>query len=150
VGIVIGSLVVVPTYEVIVRSTALATERMPAASALSWRATSEAVAGGFSHLPPHGLRAAGLAFAVGLVLSTLGRARWGRYLPSPVAVGIAFITPLSMSATFLLGALAIVVLRRRLPSFTDSDAHALGAGALAGESIVGVLIAILTSANILH
>lgn len=150
VGIVIGGLVVVPTYAVIVNSTPLATERMPAVSALSWRATSEAVAGGLAGLPAHGLQAALVAFAIGVGLSVSGRLRWGRHLPSPVTMGIALITPLSMSATMLLGASAIVLARRRFTRFSDADAHALGAGALAGESIVGILVAILTSAGLLH
>jgi len=150
VGVVVGSLVVAPTYAVIVNSIPLGTERMPAVSALSWRATSEAVAGGLSSLPRYGAQAAVMAFALGLSLSLAGRMRWGRALPSPVTIGIALITPLSMSATMLLGAAAIVVARRRFATFTDADAHALGAGALAGESIVGILVAVLTSAGVLR
>jgi uncharacterized oligopeptide transporter (OPT) family protein len=150
VGIVVGSLVVVPTYAVIVNAIPLATERMPAVSALSWRATSEAVAGGLASLPRHGLHAAAVTFVLGLGLSLAGRLRWGRYLPSPVTAGIALITPLSMAATMLLGAAAVPLVRRRFRSFSDADAHALGAGALAGESIVAILVAILTSAGVLH
>ncbi|HEX2658831.1 MAG TPA: OPT/YSL family transporter [Polyangia bacterium] len=150
VGVVVGSLVVVPTYAVIVDAIPLATERMPAVSALSWRATSEAVAGGLASLPRHGLQAAVVAFVLGLGLSLTGRLRWGRHLPSPVTVGIALITPASMAATMLLGAAGVAVARRRFASFSDADAHALGAGALAGESIVAILVAILTSAGVLH
>jgi len=145
VGVLLGSVVVVPTYLAIVRTTPLGTEVMPAVSAQSWRATAAAVAGGLSHLPPHGLHAAVAAFALGLVLSVVARGRAGRFLPSPVVMGIALITPLSLSAAALAGAALVTLLRRRLPSFTDADAHALGAGALAGESLIAVILAIAAS-----
>ncbi|HEY8927197.1 MAG TPA: OPT/YSL family transporter, partial [Polyangia bacterium] len=105
----------------------------------------EAVGGGLSKLPPYGLQAAIAAFALALGLSVAARGRAGRFLPSPVVMGIALITPLSLSAAALLGAAAVELVRRRLPSFGDPDAHALGAGALAGESLVAVILAILAS-----
>jgi len=145
VGVLVGSVVVVPTYLAIVHTTPLGTEVMPAVSAVSWRATAEAVAGGLSKLPAHGLPAAVAAFALGLVLSAAARGRLGRYLPSPVVMGIALITPLSLSAAALVGAAAVAIVRRRLRAFSDADAHALGAGALAGESLIAVILAILAS-----
>jgi putative OPT family oligopeptide transporter len=147
IGVVLGSLVVVPTYLAVARVNPLGTERMPAVGALSWRATAEAVAGGLSGLPPHGLHGAAVAFALGLVLSAASRGRAARFLPSPVAIGIALIAPMSMTTTMLMGAAAVALVRRRWSSFTDADAHALGAGALAGESVVGVLLAVLASAG---
>ena len=145
VGVLIGSVVVVPTYLAIVHTRPLGTEVMPAVTALSWRATAEAVGGGLSRLPPYGLQAALGACLLALVLSVAARGRAGRFLPSPVVMGIALITPLSLSAAALVGAAAVAFLRRRFPSFSDPDAHALGAGALAGESLVAVILAILAS-----
>lgn len=145
VGVLLGSVVVVPTYLAIVRTTPLGTELMPAVSAVSWRATAEAVAGGLSKLPPHGLHAAVFMFALGIVFSVAARARAGRFLPSPVVMGIALITPLSMSAAVFAGAAGVALVRRRFSSFSDADAHALGAGALAGESLVAVILAVLAS-----
>ncbi|HEY4186055.1 MAG TPA: OPT family oligopeptide transporter [Polyangia bacterium] len=143
VGVLLGSVVVVPTYLFVIGANPLGTERMPAVAAISWRATAQAVSGGLAGLPAHGLQAALAGFAVGLVLSILGRGRWGRFLPSPVAMGIGLITPVTMSAPILLGAGAIALGRRRWPSLANGDDHALAAGALAGESLMGVLLAIL-------
>ena len=145
VGVLLGSLVVVPTYLAILRTTPLGTEQMPAAGALTWRATAQAVSGGLSHLPAYGWQAAALTFVLGLGLSAAARTRVGRFLPSPVIIGIALIIPFSLSMTILIGAACVALVRRRLPSFTDADAHALGAGALAGESLIGVILAILSS-----
>lgn len=147
IGVVLGSVVVVPTYLAVVRANPLGTERMPAVAALSWRATAEAVAGGLGGLPPHALHGAVVAFALGLALSVASRGRAARFLPSPVAIGIALIAPLSMTTAMLVGAAAVALARRRWSSFTDADAHALGAGALAGESVVGVALSVLASAG---
>lgn len=148
IGVVLGSVVVVPTYLAVVRANPLGTERMPAVSAMSWRATAEAVAGGLSTMPPHGLHGAVVAFVVGLALSAASRGRAARFLPSPVTIGIAFIAPMSMTTAMLIGAAAVALARRRWSSFTDADAHALGAGALAGESVVGVLLSVLATAGL--
>ena len=81
IGVVLGSLVVVPTYLAVSRVNPLGTERMPAVSALSWRATAEAVAGGLSGLPPHGLQGAVVAFVLGAG-PVGGLARTRRPLPA--------------------------------------------------------------------
>lgn len=148
-GAVVGSLVVVPTYLLLVRTIPLGSEKMPAVSALSFKATADALTGGLSGLEPHALQAAVVAFCIGLILCALGRTRFARRLPSPVVLGIATISPLSMSAAALLGAGAIAIARRRAGHFGDGEANALAAGALAGESLVGVLVAALTSAGLL-
>jgi uncharacterized oligopeptide transporter (OPT) family protein len=142
--------VVVPTYLLLVHTVSIGSESMPAASALSCKATADALAHGFSGLQPHALQAAVIAFCIGLILCALGRTRVARAVPSPVVLGIATITPLTMSATALIGAAAIAVARRRTLRFGDGEANALAAGALAGESLVGVLVAALTSTGILR
>ena len=144
-GVLIGSAVVVPVYLLVVRANPLGTERMPAVAAVSWRATAQAVSGGLSHLPPYGVSAAFVGLVLGIALPILGRGRLGRFLPSPVAVGIGLIFPVTMSATILLGAVAISLSRRRWPGLANGDDHALAAGALAGESLMGVLLAIVAS-----
>ena len=144
-GVLIGSVVVVPVYLFVVRANPLGTERMPAVAAMSWRATALAVSGGLSHLPPHGVTAALIGLGVGVALGALGRGRLGRMLPSPVALGVGLIWPVTMSATILLGAAVISGARRRWPSLANGDDHALAAGALAGESLMGVLLAIVAS-----
>jgi len=144
-GVLIGSAVVVPVYLLVVHANPLGTERMPAVAAMSWRATAEAVSGGLTRLPQYGVPAAVVGLVMGLALTLLGRGRLGRFLPSPVAVGIGLIFPVTMSSTILLGAVAVALGRRRWPSLANGDDHALAAGALAGESLMGVLLAILAS-----
>ncbi|MEP6653605.1 MAG: OPT family oligopeptide transporter [Myxococcales bacterium] len=149
-GALVGSVVVVPAYLLIIRAYPLASERMPAVSAVSWKATAVALTSGLSGLPTHGIHAAIISFVLGAALCVLARTRFGRFLPSAVALGIAMITPVSLSAAALAGAAAIVVARRRFPTLVEGETNALAAGLLAGESLLGVLIAALTAAAILR
>src|SRR5262249_6692139 len=93
-------------------------------------------------LPPHAARAFAIAFACGIALSLLGRTRAKRVVPSTLAVGIGFIMPASFALTIMIGALGLVIARRFSPRRTDDYAMAIGGGAIAGESVMGVIIAV--------
>jgi uncharacterized oligopeptide transporter (OPT) family protein len=149
-GALLGALVVVPVYVVIVKAYGIGTEKLPAPSAISWRATAIAVQGGLATLPRHGLLAGGLGLGTGILLSILGRARFGRFVPSPAAMGIAMLWPASLSVAALTGALAVYVLRRLRPSIDEAAVMSLAAGGIAGESVMGVAIAILVATGILQ
>lgn len=144
-GALVGSLVVVPAYLLVVRAYPLGSERMPAISAVSWKATAIALGGGLRGLPPHALHAACLGFGLGAMLSLLASTRAGKFLPSAVAMGVAMITPVSLSAAAVLGAGAIVLARRRISTLADGETNALAAGLLAGESILGVGLAAVSA-----
>jgi uncharacterized oligopeptide transporter (OPT) family protein len=149
-GALLGALIVVPVYLVIVKAYGIGTERLPAPSAISWRATAEAVRGGLATLPRHGLLAGGLGLGAGILLSILARAPFGRFVPSPAAMGIAMLWPASLSVAALSGALAVYVIRRLRPSIDEASVMSLAAGGIAGESLMGVAIAILVATGILQ
>jgi uncharacterized oligopeptide transporter (OPT) family protein len=64
-------------------------------------------------------------------------------MPMAAADGIGFITPASLSAAALVGAVAVALLRRARPGISDGDINAVAAGAMAGESLTGVAIALM-------
>lgn len=148
-GAVVGSLVVVPTYLLVVRAYPLGSERMPAVAAISWRATAEAMAGNLGSLPPHALPAAAIAFVLGTALCVVQKWRPGLQVPSAIVLGIGMITPASLSAAAALGAVLMVLARRRFPGLAEGESNAMAAGLLAGESIVGVAIAVLAALGLL-
>ena len=148
-GALIGGLVVVPVYLVIVKAYGIGTESLPAPSAISWKATAEAVRGGFSALPPHAAVAGAIGLAVGVLLSVLGRRPWGHFLPSPAAMGIAMLMPASLSLAALTGAVAAVVVMRLRPSVDQESLTSLAAGGITGESVMGVVIAIAIATGLL-
>ena len=148
-GALIGAAVVVPVYAVIVKSYGIGTEMIPASAALSWKATAEAVKGGFSSMPLYGPQAGAIGLAVGVVLTLLGRTKLGRFVPLPAAMGTAMLIPASMSAAALLGGLAVLLIRRLRPSIDEPSVMVVAAGGIAGESITGVVIAILLATGLL-
>jgi uncharacterized oligopeptide transporter (OPT) family protein len=148
-GAVLGALVVVPVYLVIVKAYGIGTERLPAPSAISWRATAEAVRGGLSAMPLHAPLAGALGLVLGIVLSIAARTRWGRFAPSPAAMGIAMLMPASLSVAALVGALLVLVVRRLRPNLDEASVMSLAAGGIAGESLMGVVIAILMVCGVL-
>jgi uncharacterized oligopeptide transporter (OPT) family protein len=147
-GVVVGAVVTVPVYAVVASSYGIGTERMPAVAALSWKATAEAMQG-LAALPrwagPAGLSALG----AGAVLTLVGRARVGRLLPSAASIGVGFMLPFSVVPTAFAGALLAFGAQRLLRDrgLDQASTLALAAGAMAGESTVGVIIAFLMTAG---
>lgn len=149
-GAVVGALVAVPVYFVMMRVYGVGTEAMPAPAAMSWKATAEAVRGGLSALPPHAPLAGAVAFAVGTILTVLARTRWGRFLPSAASLGIAILQPFSMAIAVAMGGLVLVVIKRIRPRTSDATLMSAAAGGIAGESVIGVIIAALIASGIIQ
>jgi uncharacterized oligopeptide transporter (OPT) family protein len=145
-GALVGGVVVVPVYIIIVKGYGLGTEAMPAASAQSWKAMAEAVRG---TVPPHALLAGAIGVGAGTVLALLGRTRAARLLPSPAAMGLAMLIPAAFSLTAFAGALTAVVARRVRPALDETTVLTAAAGAIAGESMMGVVVAALGWAGLL-
>ena len=148
-GALLGGAVVVPVYLVIAKSYGIGTETMPAIGAMSWRATAEAVRGGLGALPQHGPVAGALGLGVGIMLTLLGRTRLGRFAPSPAAMGVAMLNPASLSVAAFTGAVLVVVARRLRPGLDEPSVMAVAAGGIAGESVMGVIVAILIATGVL-
>jgi uncharacterized oligopeptide transporter (OPT) family protein len=148
-GAVVGALVAVPVYLVMTRAYAIGSEAMPAPSAMSWKATAEAVRGGLAAMPPYAPLAGGLAFVAGTILCALAPTRWGRYLPSAAAMGMAVLTPFALSFTAAVGGLVLMALKRFRPATSDANIMSAAAGGIAGESVMGVVIAALIATGLL-
>jgi uncharacterized oligopeptide transporter (OPT) family protein len=98
---------------------------------------------GLAALPRLGGVAALVGLGAGVVLTLLGRARLGRYLPSAGAIGVGFMLPFSLTATAVAGALLALGAQRLFRGLDQPSILALAAGGIAGESVMGVTIAIL-------
>ena len=148
-GMLVGAIVTVPVYAVIVASYGLGTEKMPATSALSWKATIQMMHG-LSALPPYGATAALACVGAGVLLTLAGRSpRLGRTLPSAAAIGVGFMLPFALTVAAVVGSLLALAAQRLFRGLDQPSMLALGAGAMAGESITGVVIAILMATGVL-
>jgi uncharacterized oligopeptide transporter (OPT) family protein len=140
-GVAAGSVVGVLVYLALIPdpATMLFTPEWPAPAVATWKAVAEALTHGLGSVPPSArmaMLAGGAAGAVLGVLDALPRAP--RWLPSGVALGLAFVIPASISLTMFCGAALTWAVLAWNARFANRFALAVAAGLIAGESIVGV------------
>jgi uncharacterized oligopeptide transporter (OPT) family protein len=106
---------------------------------------------GLSALPRFGGAALLLGLGAGAALTLLGRLRFARWLPSAASIGVAFMMPFTLTLAVCAGALLVVAARsvRRGSRIDQNSVLALAAGGIAGESLVGVVIAVLIATGLL-
>jgi uncharacterized oligopeptide transporter (OPT) family protein len=148
-GLLVGAVVVVPVYDLVVRAYGLGTTVMPAPSAISWKATADAVQLGTAAMPQGAGVAMTIAFALGILLTLLGNTRIAKYLPSAVPLGIAFLIPAPLGGAIFVGSMAVAIVRALRPQWADEQIPSLAAGAIAGESLTGIVIAALLATGFL-
>ncbi|WP_041792195.1 OPT/YSL family transporter [Stigmatella aurantiaca] len=148
-GVLVGSLVSVPVYLLLVDTYGLG-EALPVPSAHQFRIVASVSIQGLEGLPPYAARAAAIGFFVGAGLTLAARGRLERLVPSAVAMGLGMLLPAHYAITIGLGALLVTVARRVRPDMVDAHMPALGAGAIAGESIMGLLIAALVALELIQ
>ncbi|HSH07778.1 MAG TPA: OPT family oligopeptide transporter [Burkholderiales bacterium] len=141
-GVAAGSVAGVLVYVALIPDPAamLLSEAWPAPAVATWKAVAEALTQGLGSVPPSARIAMLAAAALGVVLGLLEtRAQPSRWLPSGVALGLAFVIPASISLMMCLGALIAWAWLRWDARLANRFALAAAAGLIAGESIVGVV-----------
>jgi OPT family oligopeptide transporter len=152
-GVAAGALVVVPAFELIIPDpSVLGSDAWPAPSCLVWAGVSKALAGGLDALDGSAQRAilAGLALGVVLALfEKLAPKKLRPYVPSPSGLGIAMVIPGSNAIAMFLGAAIAELARRKRPDAAERLVVPVSSGLIAGESLMGILIALLVVAGVL-
>lgn len=147
IGVLAGAAVVVPAFNLLIPDpTVLGGENWPAPSCVVWAAVSKAFSDGVSALHP----SSKAAIVVGLVLG-VAMALWDKFapkrvrpmLPSPAGIGIAMVLPGSNCLAMFLGAALAAVFRRWAPRVAEHSVVPVASGLIAGESLMGVLLAFL-------
>lgn len=150
-GCVVGALAVVPLFYLLVPSReALGDTRFPAPAAFMTAGVAEVLSTGLGGLPPSARTAALWAALAGAVLTLaehLLPERARRWVPSPMGLGLAFLLPASTSLSFFLGGVAAAVFQRVRPEAAERYVLPVASGVIAGESLVGVAAAVLSSAG---
>jgi uncharacterized oligopeptide transporter (OPT) family protein len=148
-GAVAGVFVALPAYTFIRSAHGIGNATFPVPSALGWKALAELAEKGTTTLPPWAATACALGAAAGVVLTLLERTRMGRFVPSPVALAAAFLVPATTGAAVGLGTLVCIVLQRRNPALAERMTSSVAAGGIAGESLMGFVIAALIAFGVL-
>ncbi|MEZ5572522.1 MAG: OPT family oligopeptide transporter [Halioglobus sp.] len=124
----------------------LLTTEWPAPAVATWKAVAEILVTGLDSVPRYALYTALAAAVIGALLGILDgllpESR-RRFLPSASALGLAFVIPASTSLGLCYGALLAYLLTQFLPRWSAAYLVAGAAGLVAGESLMGVVIAAL-------
>lgn len=145
-GVLAGSVFVVPAYRLLIPTAdLLGTDKWPAPGAQTWKGVAVLLAQGFHTLHPTAQAALGVGAVLGVALVLVEKAfpkhRW--LIPSPTGLGLAFTTPAFNTISMFLGALIALTLERKRPAAAERTVVPVSSGFIAGESLVGVLIAAL-------
>ncbi len=151
-GIFAGTLVVVPAFYILVPTAAsLGTDQWPAPSAQVWAAVARLLSNGIHSLHPTarmGLLVGGLVgLALPILEITFPKRR--KYIPSAMGVGLAMVLPFWNSFSMFLGGLIAMIMEKNFKATADKYIVPSASGVIAGESIIGILIALLMSTGIL-
>ncbi len=152
-GVMAGSLLAVPAYFILVPDVSmLGGERFPAPSALVWMGVAKVLSQGFSTLPKTAVWAIAIAFASGVIIVVVDRLfpKLKPYTPSPTALGIAFTIPASTSIAMFFGALIAWILQKKAAEWNEMYTIPVASGCIAGESIMGVILAALIASGLLN
>ena len=145
-GVFAGALLAVPAYFILVPdATALGGEKFPAPSALVWMGVAKVLSQGLHTLPRSAVQAIVVAFILGVLIVLVDRffPKARPYTPSPAALGIALTVPANMSIAMFLGAFIVWLLERKAPKWHATYTIPIASGCIAGESIMGVVLAVL-------
>jgi len=147
-GIFAGTLVVVPAFYILVpNAAALGTDQWPAPSAQVWAAVARLLANGVHSLHPTakmGLLVGGLIGIFIPVLELLFPKR-KKYIPSAMGLGLAMVIPFYNSLSMFIGGAIAAILAKKRKALAEKYVIPVSAGIIAGESIIGIVIALLAA-----
>ena len=153
-GIFAGALVIVPAFYLIVPTTGtLGGEEFPAPAAQVWKGVAELLAHGFSSLDTTERWALAIGGLTGILIPTMERvlpSRVRSWIPSAMGLGLAFVIPFWNTFSMFLGALAAWVFARKSRELADRYTIPVASGLIAGESLMGVSIALLSALRIMR
>lgn len=152
-GVLAGAAAVVPVFNLLVPTPEIiGSPEFPAPAVQVWAGVSKVLVDGISALHPAARSAAGIAFLLGIVLVLAER--WAPpkvrpFVPSASGVGVAMVIPGYNSIAMFLGALIAELLRRKRPALAERGIVPVASGFIAGESLMGVLVAVLIALGLL-
>jgi uncharacterized oligopeptide transporter (OPT) family protein len=146
-GIFFGTVFAVGAFQIIVPTAAhLGTDKFPAPAAQTWRGVAELLSAGLHSIHPTAQWALVIGGALGIALPLIAKAlpeKWKWVVPSPMGLGMAFTFHFFYAFNMFLGALAAYALSRWKPKLGEDFTIPVASGFIAGESLVGVGIALV-------
>ncbi|MFH1619666.1 MAG: OPT family oligopeptide transporter [bacterium] len=151
-GIFAGMAVVIPAFYLLVPdASVLGTDKWPAPSAQIWAAVAKLLANGFESLHPAARMGLFIGGLVGIIvpLLELSFPKHRKFIPSAMGLGLAMVIPFFNSLSMFLGALIAMIMEKKTPAAAGMYVIPVSAGIIAGESIMGIAVALLMATGIL-
>lgn len=150
-GVFAGVLVVVPAFYILVPDAAsLGTDRWPAPAAQVWAAVARLLANGFTALHPTARAGLIIGGLIGIILPIAAKMfpKAGKFLPSAMGLGLAMVIPFYNSLSMFIGAGIALLMTKKTPELAERYIIPVSSGVIAGESMLGILVAILQAKGI--
>jgi putative OPT family oligopeptide transporter len=144
-GVLTGSLVgsVVYLHLIPDPATMLVTEEWPAPAVATWKVVAETLSNGLGAIPTSALWAVVIGGFLGATGAWVQHRFAPKWMPNIPAFGLAMVIPASISITMFLGSLVGKLLERYRPGLAQRFLIAAASGLIAGESLTGVVRALL-------
>jgi OPT family oligopeptide transporter len=152
VGIFAGVLVVVPAFYLLVPTAAsLGTSKWPAPAAQVWVAVAKLLSNGLHSLHPTARVGLAAGSLIGIILPLLEKLfpKQSRFIPSATGLGLAMVIPFFNALSMFIGAAIALVLEKKMPKIADRYVIPVSSGFIAGESLMGIVVALLTATGML-
>ena len=155
IGIVCGGLVAVPVFYLMFGGdiSLFTTEKFPMPGATVWKAVAEVLSKGLGALHPTAQVAVLVGAIMGIVFEFFNHRSKGKFPLSPVAFGIAFVLPFNIALEFFIGSLIFWLMSKKPEEKRSArfqtileNKESIGAGIIAGGSIVGIALMIMETA----
>jgi OPT family oligopeptide transporter len=152
-GTLVGTAVSVPVFNLLVPTPdALGTDRFPAPSAQVWKGVAELLAHGVQSLHPWARWGIVIGGIIGIILPLLELAfpKYKQWVPSATGLGLALVIPCFNSVSMFLGALIAYLWVKYKPEHGERYITPVASGIIAGESLLGVAVALLSAGGYLQ
>ena len=142
-GVFFGTLAIVPAWYLMVPDKA-GLEKYPAIAANMWKAVADLLTQGIHMLPRTALGAIVVGSIVGVLLPVLQKLapKVGKFLPSAMGLGLGLALPFQNSLSFAMGAVLAALWSKWSPKQADGFTVPVASGLIAGEALLGAVIAI--------
>jgi len=146
-GIFIGTAVVVPMFYLLVPTAdVLGSDKFPAPAAQVWAGVAELLSHGLESLHPAARMGMIVGGLIGILLPMIELAapkKLKPFIPSASGLGLALVIPAWNSISMFLGALIALIWEKYQPKSAATYIIPVSSGIIAGESLMGVAVALL-------
>jgi len=144
IGVIAGVFAVTWVYRLLTKAYVIPGDEFAGPAAIAWHTMAKVLVEGFRSIHPTARWAALIGGLLGVALPLLARVKWLKpWLPSPVALGIAFMVQPVQSIAMWFGAFLTYLYGRQHADRVDAYGPSLASGLIAGEGLMMVAIAVL-------